>query len=133
MNRLNQVILEGTVSGDVILTPNSKHCKMIIPTTYTRTTKDTVETLDIAVEYHGHLSQYKMKFFKVGRGFRVAGYLASRIVDNKTIIVLVADYIEFKPSSVDNLPKVKLEPSGKDEKDSVRLDFTDDEEDKQMF
>lgn len=120
MNRLNQVILEGTVSRDIILTPKSKHCKMIIPTTYTRTTKDSVETLDIAVEYHGHLSQYKMNFLKVGRVFRVVGHLASRVIDNTTKLVLVAEYIEFKPLS-------------EDLKNPVQLDFTDDEEDKQMF
>lgn len=115
MNRLNQIILEGTVSGELII-PTDRHCKMIIPTTYIRTTKDTKETLNIDVEYNGHLSEYKMKFLKTGRIFRVIGRLATRTVEDVTKLVIIAEYIDFKPVQ----DKTQIDFT---EKEDIKLDF----------
>lgn len=117
MNRLNQIILEGTVSGELII-PTDGYCKMIIPTMYIRTTKDTKEVLNIDVEYNGHLSEYKMKFLKTGRIFRVVGHLASRTIENETKLVIIADYIDFRP--VEDLRRINFTEK---EDEDIELNF----------
>lgn len=102
MNRLNQIILEGTVSGELI-TPTDGHCKMIIPTTYIRTTKDTEEALNIYVECNHPLPKDITSRLTPGRVFRVVGYLATRIIDGVKKLVIISEYIELKPMKEDGL------------------------------
>ena len=102
MNRLNQIILEGTVSGELII-PTDGHCKMIIPTTYTRTAKDTKEVFNIYVECNYRLSSDITSRLTFGRVFRVVGYLATDIINGVKKLVIISDHLELKPMKEDGL------------------------------
>ena len=112
MNQLNSIIIEGTVeAGSRILSKSGESTMLLFTVMSERTYRGMdgaihTETTSVPIESHGALADACYTRAVEGRVVRIVGRLKQEFmeVDGKKTskLVLLAEYIEFKPLSKKN-------------------------------
>ncbi len=97
MNNLNSLILEGTLTKDVVLSDNTAQSTIAVTRYYRNASGETVEDISrFDVIAYGNLAGIFAEHGHEGRGVRLVG----RLTQQNDSICVIAEHIEFRPEVI---------------------------------